>query len=231
MQPVTKPPPRRRLVNQRMTCMRTVTRLPAIAGFDNHRMPRRRRSLRRPSIEVSVRELLLGHVEDMLDGNVERAFTRLAPGQADLELEVLSQEPRLVALASTHPAATRQALTFAELDDDSFIINPAVPDQDAPPRWLAEQQRHGLTGRVAARSASIQEILSLVAAGRGVCLVPSTVVRHHPRPDVTYVPVTDADPAPVSLARRHGQPTAAQAAFIEVVREVSRATHAAVSSR
>jgi DNA-binding transcriptional LysR family regulator len=74
---------------------------------------------------------------------------------------------------TTHPFAARDSVVYADLRAESFIINPVV---DSPPvRWLAEQQRHGLPGRVAAEAASIQEILALVASGRGVCLVPESV--------------------------------------------------------
>jgi DNA-binding transcriptional LysR family regulator len=113
-------------------------------------------------------------------------------------------------------------LTFAELAEESFLTNPAVRDHGArPPRWLAEQRRHGLPGRVTAESTGVLEILTLVAAGRAVCLVPSAVTRHYPRADVTYVPVDDAEPAVVSLAWRAGAVIPALAAFIETVRELA----------
>ena len=123
-----------------------------------------------PHVDVSVRELLLGNVGDVLDGRVDIAFTRLLPGQTELEVEVLAREGRLAALAFAHPLAGRQSLTFAELRNESFIVNPAVPAAGPPARWLAEQRRHGLPGRIAERAASVQEILTLVAAGRGVSL-------------------------------------------------------------
>jgi DNA-binding transcriptional LysR family regulator len=69
-----------------------------------------------------------------------------------------------------------------------------------PARWLAEQHRHGLPGRVAAEAASIQEILTLVATGHGVCLVPASVADRYSHADVAYVNVTVADQAVVSLA-------------------------------
>ena len=136
---------------------------------------------RRPEVEVTVRELLFGSTEDVLTGSVNIAFTRLLPGQTELEVEVLAQEPRLAALASSHPLAQHGALTFADLRDESFVVNPVARHDGPPPRWLAEQRRHGLPGRVAADATSLQEILALVAAGRGVSLLPSAVARHHPR--------------------------------------------------
>lgn len=178
-------------------------------------------SERHPPCAVSVRELLLGSVDDILDGKVNVAFTRLLPGQTDLEIEVLAQEPRLVALAITHPLAARDALTYADLSDQRFIINPVVQAEGTPPRWSAEQRRHGLPGRVAAEAGSIQEILTLVAAGRDVCLVPSAVAQHYPRTEVAYVPVSDAEPAVVSLAWRAGRVSPAAEAFIHTARQVA----------
>jgi DNA-binding transcriptional LysR family regulator len=95
-----------------------------------------------PSVDVAVRELLLGSIDDILDGNVDLAFTRLLPDQTEFETEVLAEEARLVALASTHALATHQSLTFADLREESFIINPIARNQGAPARWLSEQRRH-----------------------------------------------------------------------------------------
>jgi DNA-binding transcriptional LysR family regulator len=175
---------------------------------------------RHPSYSVAVRELPFGSIDAILSSEVNVAFTRLNPGQTELEVEVIAREPRLVALPVAHPLAARETLTFAELAEESFITNPVVRDHGArPPRWLAEQRRHGLPGRVAAQSAGVLEILTLVAAGRGVCLVPSAVARHYVRDDIAYVPVKDAEPAVVSLAWREGAVVPALAAFIETAQE------------
>ncbi len=176
-----------------------------------------------PSFEVSVRELFLGSVDEILNGTVDLAFTRLLPGQTDLEVEIIANEPRVAALPISHPLATRDLLTFKELEDESFITNAAVEDDRAPLRWLAEQRRHGLPGRVAGKASSVQEILALVASGRGICLVPSAVSHHYPRTDISYVPLCDADPAVISLARRPGRPWPAVEAFIETARQVAAA--------
>ncbi len=176
---------------------------------------------RHPSVSVSVRELALGSIDAVLDGEVSVAFTRLQPGQTELEVEVIAHEPRLLAVARTHPLATRDSVRFAELADESFITNPAARDHGPrPPRWLAEQHRHGLPGHVVAQSTGVLELLTLVAARRGICLVPATVACHYPRQDVAYVPVDDAEPAVVSLARRPGPATPAVTAFIEIVRSL-----------
>jgi DNA-binding transcriptional LysR family regulator len=176
-----------------------------------------------PGVQVSLRELPLDRVDDLLGGQVEVAFTRLLPGQVELEIEVLAREPRLVALPATHRLAARGSLTFADLRDESFITNPAVGDSDPPARWLREQQRHGLPGRVAAKAASIQEVLTLVATGQGICLVPASVARQYSPSGVRYVEVTDADPAVVSLAWHRDSLRPALEAFIETAHLTARA--------
>jgi DNA-binding transcriptional LysR family regulator len=68
----------------------------------------------------------------------------------------------------------------------------------------------------------VAEILTLVAAARGVCLMPATVARHYPRDDVAYVPVANAEPAVVSLAWRQTNVSPALTAFVDTAREVAR---------
>src|SRR5512138_1479474 len=51
-----------------------------------------------PSVAVSVRELLFGSIDDVLAGKVDLAFTRLLPGQTELDVEILTYENRLAVL-------------------------------------------------------------------------------------------------------------------------------------
>jgi DNA-binding transcriptional LysR family regulator len=171
-----------------------------------------------PSIDVSVRELLFGSLDDVLNGNVDVAFTRLLPGQTEAHVEVLAHEDRVLAVPAAHLLAGRPGVAFADLRGERFIINPAA-ETDAPPaRWLAEQRRHDLPGTVAEHATSVQEILTLVAAGRGVCIVPASVARRSGNAEVSFVPVRDAEPAVVSLAWRPDTSDRAVQAFIEATR-------------
>jgi DNA-binding transcriptional LysR family regulator len=173
-----------------------------------------------PNAHVSVRELLLDQIDELLSGGVDVAFTRLLPGQAEVELEVIAHEPRVVALPALHALSGQVTVKFKELRGESFITNPVVEASAPPKRWLTEQARHGLPGRVAAEAASVQEILTLVGAGKGVCFVPVSVAHHYPRTDVVYVEVSDADPAVVSVAWPRGGLRPIVGAFIEMTRRL-----------
>jgi DNA-binding transcriptional LysR family regulator len=178
----------------------------------------RRFAAEHPSIVVTVRELLLGSLADLETGAVDVAFTRLLPGQADVEVRVVAEEPRVAALPAAHPLAGATALSIADLRDERFITNPV--DAGPPARWLEEQRRHGLPAAVAATAASVQEILTLVAAGRGICLVPAPIADQSSSGDVAFVPVRDADPAVVSLAWR-GDARPVVRTFIETAARVA----------
>ena len=182
---------------------------------------------RHPMTDVRVREILLGSIDEILDGKVDVAFTRLAPDQTELEVAVIASEPRLIALANSHPLASRETLTFGDLRGESFIVNPMVAQDGPPARWLAEQRRHDLPGRIAAEARSTQEIMALVGAGRGVCLVPAAAALHDRPPDVVCVPVTDAEPAVVSLAWPPDRSNPTVKAFVETAREVAATSGAA----
>jgi DNA-binding transcriptional LysR family regulator len=185
---------------------------------------------RHPTTQVSVREILLGSVDEIHEGKVDVAFTRLLPDQTDLEVEVIAAESRLVALAKTHPLAGHETLTFADLRDESFIVNPMVPNAGSPARWLAEQRRHGLPGRVATEARSPQEIMALVGAGQGVCLVPAAAAMHDRRQDVAYVPVIDAEPAVVSLVWSSERCSPTLLEFVAIAREVAGVREAMIPS-
>jgi DNA-binding transcriptional LysR family regulator len=179
-----------------------------------------------PSAEVALHELLLDQLEELADGRVDVAFTRLMPSQVDDEriaIDILGEDPRMLVVPLGHRLSGLASVSMADLEEESFVVNPSAAG--APPaRWLAEQRRHGLTGRVAAEAASVQELLTLVAAGQGVSLVPAPVVGRYARDDVHYIPVMDAEPAVVSIAQlRTGQRPVVQA-FIDTARRLAAST-------
>jgi DNA-binding transcriptional LysR family regulator len=77
-----------------------------------------------PAVEVIVRELELSDIGELLDGNVDVAFTRMRPDEADAQIDVLLEEPRVDVLPAGHHLADRESVALAELRDDGFITQP-----------------------------------------------------------------------------------------------------------
>ncbi|MBJ7472492.1 MAG: LysR family transcriptional regulator [Solirubrobacteraceae bacterium] len=137
-------------------------------------------------------------------GDVDVAFTRLEIDETTLELAPLLRERRVLAMASSHPLASAESLMMAELAGESFITQRRGNNPKYRARWVDEQLRHGLSGAVAREVSEAEELMALLAAGRGVCLVPATAARYYARPGISYVPVVDAETVPISLAWRPG---------------------------
>lgn len=112
-------------------------------------------------------------------------------GSAEADLTagaVLFVEPLTLAVAAGHPFAGLPSVPMADLARTTILRTPpTVPDY-----W-----DEALVGRPAERGPSfgtIQEMLALVGAGFGAYPVPVHVTRFHARPDVVYLPITDARP-------------------------------------
>jgi DNA-binding transcriptional LysR family regulator len=181
---------------------------------------------RRPSTTVSVRELLFGDLDDITGGNVDLAFTRLRTDQlAHLPVTAveLASEPRVLVVARSHRLAGRISISLRELEDDRFVVNPGT-GPNALGRWKDEQRRHGLPGRIAGRARSVTELLTMVSAGIGITLVPVSVARQHRPPTITYIPVTDAELAVISLVWPTDALSPSAQAFVEAAQEQAQLT-------
>ena len=71
------------------------------------------------------------------------------------------------------------------------------------------------------------QLLEVVALGQAVALIPASLATSNPRPDLTYLPVTDADPYVVSVIWPAGSRNRALATFVRTAMEVAAHHHAA----
>jgi DNA-binding transcriptional LysR family regulator len=69
---------------------------------------------------------------------------------------VVADEPRLVAMAGTHPLASREVVPFAELLNEPFL---ALPQSAGPLRdyWLALDARDGKPPHIGGEIAGAEE--------------------------------------------------------------------------
>ncbi|MCW2986667.1 MAG: transcriptional regulator [Conexibacter sp.] len=160
-----------------------------VVGFRTGVIPTvavRRFTTDHPDVTVDVQRLEWDEQEQaILGGRVDIAYVRRPIDGRGLRLTPLYTERRLVALRSDHPLAARAALTMAEIADERHL------------RYL-EPLRAGAARPTILRG--VEEKLEYVASGHGIIVLPLSATRHYRRPDVVYVPVTDAEPDEVLLA-------------------------------
>nr|WP_241267611.1 LysR family transcriptional regulator [Streptomyces scabichelini] len=116
-------------------------------------------------------------------GEVDAAIVLLPVAEPDIVLgPVFSKERQNVAVSLRHPFAARSSLTAGELAGTPLIAA-AAP---APAYW---REAHAPSAASGPAVTTLQEGLTLVAAGRGAMLLCRPTADYHGREDVTFVPV------------------------------------------
>jgi DNA-binding transcriptional LysR family regulator len=170
-----------------------------------------------PDLEIHLSET---HVADpcrpLRDGDVDLVLTQLPVNEPGISTgPVVLAEPRVLAVSASHPFARRTEVSLEDLARDRTFRPVGAPSTDWLDHYLPWSTPAGHPIERGAAVATFQELLALVAAGHGICPVAAHNVRYHPRPDVAFVPLTDAPPFEFGLAWRTSELTSRVRAFVE----------------
>ena len=148
---------------------------------------------------MRVREAQLGEVLPWVrDGSVDLALTTFPVAESGLSSgPVLVSEGRALAVPAGHPLARRASVSLDDLNDLDVLQSPG----DA---------------------STLNELLTLVGAGRGVLPVGAQARRYYARPDVSYVPFSDAPPLQWGLIWRTDRANARTRAFARAAQDLLR---------
>ncbi|HEY4278817.1 MAG TPA: LysR substrate-binding domain-containing protein [Conexibacter sp.] len=154
----------------------------------------------RPDVAVDVRRIYWhDQTAVLLDGRVDVAILDLPVDERGLALVPLHAEPRVAALAATHPLAGRGEISINALVDDPVILH-----HGASAVWEAfhnvDPRPDGRHPQRGPEVQNLEEKMALIAAGRAVSFLPASVAATQIVPGVAYVPVRDIPPARLSLA-------------------------------
>ncbi|MFJ3036927.1 LysR family transcriptional regulator [Streptomyces tendae] len=157
------------------------------------------------SVPVAVR--LCGWQEQprlLRAGEADVALVHAPFDGTGLDAETLAAEPRVAVLAANHPLAARDRLELADLGLDAGSVERHV-----------DEARRGHD--------DLAQVLTAVALGKVVTLLPASVTSRYPRPGVAYRPVPDAPPVVLSLAWPRQSRSTATAALVRVATEIAEA--------
>ncbi|NUT35339.1 MAG: LysR family transcriptional regulator [Hamadaea sp.] len=149
---------------------------------------------RHPDCELRIREITFSDPFTALrSGHIDVALLWLPVREPDLTAgPVVHIEPMSLAVATTHPLAARDVV---EVEDLAGLTVPAS-ESAIPDYWeYAHTPRTTPAGHPIHRGvavATVEEALTVIAAGDLVALIGRHAVTSHPRPGITYVPVSDA---------------------------------------
>lgn len=170
---------------------------------------------RHPGCEIEIAEIPLADpFGPVRRGEVDTAVVLLPFAEPDLTLgPVFSREQQTLAVSVRHPFASRRRLDAEDLADCP-LIGPAAP---APAYWRAAQAPSVTPGGrpVPAGPAvsTLQEGITLAAAGRGGMLLCRPTGTYQARDDLAFVPVDGLPPSALGLIRHRDAATARLRAF------------------
>jgi DNA-binding transcriptional LysR family regulator len=168
------------------------------------------RALSRAHPDLAVEVLRTGWDNQVLalrDGRVDVSYLRLPVDVHGLALRPLFTEPRLVMLPTEHPLAGKETVRVADL-----VREPLLQPPDVVPEWRDAALRAATAAgslprdrvppptRPTVISHTVEEKLEMVAAGRGIVVLPESTALFYRRPDVVGVLVEDIGPNRVAIA-------------------------------
>jgi DNA-binding transcriptional LysR family regulator len=164
-----------------------------------------------PAIEITTRKLIpptqiAGLERKELDAGFTRAPHKYPAGVQGFEIH---REPLVLALPSEHPLARRKKIAPAMLKDEPFVNSGAEPDVGFWGHTDAVAEIGNFTPRVVRRDDDLTTILTEVALGYGIAVVPKRITRMN----VPYVVYREIAAKPVPLTsiafvyRRDASPT------------------------
>ncbi|QGN49219.1 LysR family transcriptional regulator [Micromonospora sp. WMMD558] len=143
-----------------------------------------------PGVELDLRGEMLTpeQVAGLLDGSLDLGFLRPPVREPDLHVRVLRREPLIAALPTAHPLSDRSSVRLSDLRGEPFITYPSHHRSVVFDAVLDVCQRAGFRPQVAHEVAETSTLVSFVAAGLGVALVPASV-RHLRITGAHYLPL------------------------------------------
>jgi DNA-binding transcriptional LysR family regulator len=178
-----------------------------------------------PGVTLDLRGELLtpAQVARLLDGTLDLGLLRPPVHERDLSTEVLRSEPLIAVLPESHPLANVEAVPLEQLEGEPFVTYPshfrsvlhdAVEDACAA---------HGFKPAAAHEVAETATLVSFVAAGLGVSLVPASV-RNMTVQGAVYRPLAgDATRVELAAAWRRDDDRPVLARALDVIRRDLRA--------
>ena len=156
-------------------------------------------------------------VEVLRDGRADVSYVRLPVERSGLRLRSVTTEPRVAVFAADHRLAGKATVSIVDLAGEHLIQNP-----DAVPEWrdIATELQQTTPRHRREYEYSVEEKLEHVAAGRGLAVLPQSVLTFYQRPDLASAVVTDIGPSQVALAWETGRHITLLQAFLSVAEAI-----------
>lgn len=186
-----------------------------------------------PGVEV---QLLQRSSQDQLamlvDGTLDAGFGDLAGSVTEtrvngvvLDVLAVTHERLVVAVPLDHPLARRRTIALRDLADEPWISLPRQPRTGFYDQIVGLCQLAGFSPRILRESEQLPTVLTLVAAGFGVALVPDCLLRVW-EGEAAFRPLAEGARTNVTMCWRRDRRTPALSFLVNAMRERAAVTRA-----
>lgn len=173
-----------------------------------------------PDVDVTLQELsTVQQLQALRDGQLQVGFLRPFALDPLLKSKVVLREPLMAALPEQHRLARHAKVSMRTLANEPFILFPRSLAPEMHDQIIGLCQHARFSPRVAQEAMQLPTIVSLVAAGLGVAVIPASL-QNLGRVGVHYCAIRESTPqAELVVAWRAEPPSALLQSFLRVVTE------------
>jgi DNA-binding transcriptional LysR family regulator len=134
-----------------------------------------------PEVEFSLRNILTAQQVQMLEaGSLDIGFLRLPIGeQTALDVVTVHREPFVLVVPSTHKLAKRKRVRLREVAGQDFVMYERTYAPGFHDLILGILRDAGIVPNISQSAGEIPMLISLVASGMGITIMPASAVRHY----------------------------------------------------
>ncbi len=176
-----------------------------------------------PNVDLNLRELTSAEQRKaLLAGEIDVGLVRLPMNTDDLTVTKVLAEPLIVALPAEHILVAEEVITLAALADAPLISFPKYLVPGAHEHLMDLFARSGHAPNIVQEAVHLQTIVSLVASGMGVSVLPASA-RRSPLAGVVYRALEHEHPTWLGLVSQQNSPYPVIANFTRTALSVAEA--------
>ncbi len=171
-----------------------------------------------PEVRLELHELTTNEQFRWLrESRIDVGFVR-PPVEDTFNFEIIFQESLVVALPDTHELANQSNVCLRSLKNEPFILFPRLLAPGLYDLIISLCQQAGFSPNVTQEAIQMQTIVSLVAGGLGIAIVPESL-QNLQRTGVVYKIVQEPTPkTAIAIIWRQNDTSATVQKFLEIAR-------------
>ena len=133
-----------------------------------------------PEVEFSLRNILTaGQIQMLETGSLDIGFPRLPiGGHSTLDVVTVHREPFVLVVPSSHKLAKRKSVRLREVADEDFVMYERTWAPGFHDLMFGILRDAGIVPNVTQTAGEVPTLISLVASGMGVTIMPASAVKH-----------------------------------------------------